>query len=474
MVKRGKFGMVNVEEVRKDFVWEEARLFMENVMGVNGSGVMEGREILRNVWEVPEVIVKGLEVGIVRGLLWKLGYMEGVLDEGGLKGLLGGDGEDGRVGKARCVFVHVQNGLGNRLRAMGSGIALAKMTGRVPVVVWERDAHLSARFGDLFKDTPVVGSRNPEFVLYRNLLIVEEGFPSWKEISMHDGAWRPYNYMSKDGEDSAIHYPLPVVGRGAEIEEGVDGVQVEAESGVVAPEDPIPTSAHIYVKTAYVVQTLQHVMNRRNVNSELRRLVPVPEVIKLFNTNSVAALQKSIGVHIRSRGLKRDNVGVDMGCEYTASGARVTEYWRRRTGPRVFIPKLKSYVKRDRNVTFFVAADDVEVVEGLKKKFPGRVLSISRKCDDRSPECVQYALADLMSLARSKKLLGSHWSSFTETASRLGGGKRIMLSGRDFGKREMGMRDYVDYAWANIQDRFSFLSRCKKDSTHGTDEERRR
>lgn len=51
-----------------------------------------------------------------------------------------------------CVLVmHVQNGLGNRLRALAGGVALARVTGRVPLIVWERDAHLSAGFRDLFQ-----------------------------------------------------------------------------------------------------------------------------------------------------------------------------------------------------------------------------------------------------------------------------------------------------------------------------------
>ena len=378
--------------------------------------------------------------------------------------LVRGDNVDGVAleGRARCVFVHVQNGLGNRLRAMGSGIALAKKTARVPVIIWERDAHLSASFGDLFNPTPAPDSQKPEHVLYKNLLIVDQGFPRWKDIAVHEDTWRPYNYMLKDGEDATIHYPLPILGRGVANEDvGLEN-HVGDDSPSITADEPIQSSAHIYLKTAYVGQTIPRIVTRRQVNAELRRLSPVPTVVALFHSHPVKDLQKAIGVHIRSRGIERDNVGVDTECEYTASGARVTNYWRSRSGMSAFLNRMKHYIRLDRDATFFVAADDIAVTRTLQKQFPGRILSIERECDDRSPICVKYALADLMSLARTRKLLGSHWSSFSEAASRLGG-KRVFLSGRDFGKRQMGIWDTVQWHWAKLQDYMGRSPRCNID-----------
>lgn len=51
----------------------------------------------------------------------------------------------------RWLIVHLQHGLGNRLRAGGSAIALAKESGRMLRIIWPLDRHVSASFEDLFE-----------------------------------------------------------------------------------------------------------------------------------------------------------------------------------------------------------------------------------------------------------------------------------------------------------------------------------
>jgi hypothetical protein len=88
---------------------------------------------------------------------------------------------------------------------------------------------------------------------------------------------------------------------------------------------------------------------------------------------------------------------------------------------------------------------------------------------------VQYALADLMCLGRTRKLVGSNWSSFSEAAGRLGG-VSVYLSGVHFGRGSApgrlgsavsGVRNAFRYAWAKIDP----FHRCK--TANGLDERRR-
>jgi hypothetical protein len=52
---------------------------------------------------------------------------------------------------------------------------------------------------------------------------------------------------------------------------------------------------------------------------------------------------------------------------------------------------------------------------------------------DRSAEQVKTAVIDLILLSKTKYILGSNWSTFTEIAHRLGGGdKKLKLAGVDF------------------------------------------
>ena len=52
------------------------------------------------------------------------------------------------------LIVHLQYGLGNRLRALASAMAVAAASNRPLAVIWPRDAHCNASFHQLF-DAPV-------------------------------------------------------------------------------------------------------------------------------------------------------------------------------------------------------------------------------------------------------------------------------------------------------------------------------
>jgi hypothetical protein len=91
---------------------------------------------------------------------------------------------------------------------------------------------------------------------------------------------------------------------------------------------------------------------------------------------------------------------------------------------------------------FFVAADSDDAYQGLMKQFPTRVIYTQRacatsRCDFRDCSGMIYSLADMMNLARTRLILGSGYSSFSEVAAQMGSGPhgplQLFLSGRDFG-----------------------------------------
>ena len=49
------------------------------------------------------------------------------------------------------LFIDLQHGLANRLRALASAAVIAQKTGRELVVIWRPDAHCEARAGDLLQ-----------------------------------------------------------------------------------------------------------------------------------------------------------------------------------------------------------------------------------------------------------------------------------------------------------------------------------
>ena len=78
----------------------------------------------------------------------------------------------------------------------------------------------------------------------------------------------------------------------------------------------------------------------------------------------------------------------------------------------------------------------------MTRRFPGRLVYTRRdcgvgRCDFRDCDAMVYSLVDLMNLARTKLILGSGYSSYSEVAAQIGGSRGgalpILMAGRDFG-----------------------------------------
>lgn len=301
----------------------------------------------------------------------------------------------------RAFFVHAQFGLGNRLRALGSAMAVAELTGRVLVLIWEPDAHLHCRFSDLFvNDIITIDKLNMNW---------PPGDSNTKDHAM--GTVDFYNFMRFNGKH--IHNP--------------NTEHVNPQSG-----------RHVYVKSAYVVRSsfAPRIVSPHSKYWRImrERLVPQVEIMTIVHDPSFVNIRRMIGVHIRSRTIENDIKGVSE--DFYGSGSQTTDYWRRRTGLNTFKVRIKRLSPRYK---FFVAADDRTVIKELEQEFGAhRIFSVPRDedCVTRDEECAKLALADILLLSKVPILLGSHWSSFTEAAVRLSGRVKVLLAGVHFGHKK--------------------------------------
>lgn len=298
----------------------------------------------------------------------------------------------------RALFVHAQYGLGNRVRALGSAMAFCRRTNRVLVLIWVPDQHLNCRFTDLFV-------ANDEFVVSDDFKAGEE-WPfkkSWQaDHTMNETKW--YNFMRVNGEK--VH-----------------------SSGELIADDK---TKHIYVSTCYVLQSSVTPFIIRATSSYwqvLKSLTPHIDVARLVNRFDNYPLSSMIGIHIRSRSIKTDIGGIKASY-YSEESSKTTDYWRNLTSVDTFIDEMR---RQTVDQLFYVAADQKEVFERLEKEFPTRVFYTPRRCDNREKECLPFALADILLLARCSSLRGSYWSSFSELSTRIGG-SRFLLAGIDFGR----------------------------------------
>eukprot|EP00179_Madagascaria_erythrocladioides_P002583 CAMPEP_0198310532 /NCGR_PEP_ID=MMETSP1450-20131203/2590_1 /TAXON_ID=753684 ORGANISM="Madagascaria erythrocladiodes, Strain CCMP3234" /NCGR_SAMPLE_ID=MMETSP1450 /ASSEMBLY_ACC=CAM_ASM_001115 /LENGTH=696 /DNA_ID=CAMNT_0044013371 /DNA_START=33 /DNA_END=2123 /DNA_ORIENTATION=- len=300
--------------------------------------------------------------------------------------------------RPRMMAVHLHYGLGNRIRALGSAMAFAALSKRVLVVVWEADAHLEGVFEEFFLN---------DFVVLRSLPL------SWPVKMRGDHAYTEFhlfNLMRKDNP------------------------KITSAGKFWLTDDE---RKHIYIKTAYVIKskmTGNDALTKAAtspISLYARKLLPVMDVQKLVERQVANGLSSMIGVHIRGKTIEKDITNVNPDTEYTKSSSDTTNYWRKTTQLPVFVDKIKTIDNASQS--FYVAADSIDSVYFLEKAFPGRIFYIPRRCDDRGAGCLHYALADILCLSKTKYLLGSYWSSFTEAAIRLGGIK-VYLAGVDFGK----------------------------------------
>jgi hypothetical protein len=86
-----------------------------------------------------------------------------------------------------------------------------------------------------------------------------------------------------------------------------------------------------------------------------------------------------------------------------------------------FINMMNRFIAEDEQVSFFLATDDGETKNNLKKQFGARIITNDVKNYDRNQkDAIQSALIDLYCLSKTKKIIGSYHSTFSQMAAIIG------------------------------------------------------
>jgi hypothetical protein len=278
------------------------------------------------------------------------------------------------------LFIDVQHGLGNRLRAFASAATIASGCDRELVVVWEPDDHCNGRLSDLFD--------------YKGA-VVEQRF-------MHDATERGcdvYNYMSNE-----------------------EGAQKDA---------PIRhnSSKDIYVRSAFVLQNPYSTWETEN--HFLRSQTPIAPIRAL-----VASVRhpNDLSAHVRMEGgQKSEHLAYERADNWRPEDHALIDEWRSKSHFSHFLKRIDTLIAEGRAGQLFLAADMPQTYAEFHAHYGDRLAWLPRSVYDRSTEQLHYALADAILLSRSPLLLGSTWSSFSELAMRLATQRiKIEMSGKDF------------------------------------------
>jgi hypothetical protein len=134
--------------------------------------------------------------------------------------------------------------------------------------------------------------------------------------------------------------------------------------------------------------------------------IPVPALQALIDVHAIS-FSNTVGVHVR----RTDN-------RYASDHSPI----------EMFIDLMRGEVAADDATRFFVATDSPDAEALLNTEFPGRVVTHPKRRLDRNDHlAIEDAVVDLYCLSRCRKLLGSYWSSFSETAWQLGGIEKTIV-----------------------------------------------
>lgn len=173
---------------------------------------------------------------------------------------------------------------------------------------------------------------------------------------------------------------------------------------------------HIYVRSAYrLVSKLWSVPDEDALTHALQ---PSGFVARLQRQALELAGSKFVGVHIRNLDPLEEIPDLPEN-EYKKDDMTLMKAYRASSNVTAFIGRVKE-LQADGFDSVYVATDSHKNIEALQDAVSARVYWLDHGgCGDRTCLCLQYALADLTTLAKADVLLGSYWSSFSEMAGML-------------------------------------------------------
>lgn len=86
----------------------------------------------------------------------------------------------------------------------------------------------------------------------------------------------------------------------------------------------------------------------------------------------------------------------------------------------LFVQRMDTLIASESDATFYLATDSEQVKQELHSRYGNRVHSYQGELSRSSVIGMQGAVIDLFCLSRTKQILGSTHSSYSEVASELG------------------------------------------------------
>ena len=259
------------------------------------------------------------------------------------------------------ITVVPHGGLCNRMRAVASAALLARQHGRPLRVRWYRTFDLNCAFGTLF-DTRTLPFE------------VVEADATGMRATPTKLAWRLQPWL------------LPALGTA--FTGRAQSARFLAQPDLLKP---------LLAAPRWVVHSHSKLADAPGLYAQWQPVAELAQVI----AGHAPRLARAVGVHIR----RSDN-------------AKAIAH-----GPvQAFIAQMRQQAAQQPGCEFFVATDSPETYAQVQAEFGNAVFSHPKAALDRDdPRAIRDALVDLWALGHCRYLIGSYWSSFTDTAWELRG-----------------------------------------------------
>ncbi len=253
-------------------------------------------------------------------------------------------------------------GLSNRLRTMVSGINIAKRLNVPCRILWERNNDCNCNFSDLYDDPclcDVSIEENPS-ILQSVGGVRRQSLPALAQKMGYDSCI--YNFKWCRGKADIFKIINPKCKK-------------------------LLLASYNEMYTLDGIKWGEYLLPREKLRNRIH------ETINRFTSHTV-------GIHIR---------GTDNGLSKKYSPLEA------------FVGCMTKVLANDSDAMFYLATDEEEYKQTLTEIFGTRVITNSIELTRHSLSGMEGALVDLYCLSRTRYIIGSFYSSFSEVAAEIGG-----------------------------------------------------
>lgn len=280
------------------------------------------------------------------------------------------------------IIINPIGGLANRMRCIASGIALAMATGSDYEVVWAVNDELAARYEDLFILPDVLKDRikYPSKAIYR----INYSIPRLRNLYITSLTLKRYSHRFFDEFAS------------------LDDVIQDSKQRLFGNTGNRKGTIYIQAGTVFYPFSNQYYRTLFNLN---------PEIENRVNIKKRMLGNDYIGIHIR----RSDNL---MSVKYSPD--------------ELFITEIEKILSQNPHTKFYLATDSEETKVKFITQFGEDTIFCSRNPATRTTlNGIKDATEELFILAGAKKILGSYYSSFSESASIIGNAPLVQVSSKN-------------------------------------------